>query len=243
MGYPVVHFEINGSDGAALAQFYGELFGWKTEEYQGSGYHVVETQAGEGINGGIGTAGEGTSPGVTFYVATPDLQATLDRAQALGGAAAAPIVEMEMVTFAALTDPEGNRIGIVGPGEGPGVSNGDGRPVGWWEVLGAEPGKLRDFYTELFEWTVSSSITEAFEYHLIDTGAGGQGINGGIGSSPDGEPHVNVYAGVDDVQKYCERAESLGAKVVMQPTKVAENTTVALFLDPQGNTFGLFEGM
>jgi predicted enzyme related to lactoylglutathione lyase len=54
---------------------------------------------------------------------------------------------------------------------------------------------------------------------------------------------VNLYAGVDDLQKSCEVAESLGAKIVMPPTQMAENTKIAMFVDPQGNTFGMYEGM
>jgi uncharacterized protein len=242
MGNPVVHFEINASDGAALATFYGELFGWKIQEFMG-GYFTIDTTAGSGINGGIGSTQGGAPAGVSFYVECPDLQATLDQAGSLGGSTAVPIVEMEMVTFAKIADPEGNQVGIVLAGEGPGVSQGDGREVGWWEILGTNPGALVDFYTKLFGWKVENTVTEGFEYHTIDTDAGDRGIKGGIGSSPEGKPHVNVYAGVDDLQKYCETAESLGAKIAMPPTQMGENTKIALFLDPQGNTFGIYEGM
>src|SRR5207249_11582076 len=31
MGSPVVHFEIMGTDGPALGEFYAELFGWKIQ--------------------------------------------------------------------------------------------------------------------------------------------------------------------------------------------------------------------
>jgi predicted enzyme related to lactoylglutathione lyase len=242
MGSPVVHFEIITTDPPALAKFYSELFGWKTQEFMG-GYFTIDTQAGSGINGGIGGSQQGPPTGAGFYVESADLQATLDKAASLGGSTAVPIVEMEMVTFAKIADPEGNQVGIVLAGEGPGVSPGDGRELGWWEILGANPGALRDFYTELFGWKVENTTTEGFEYHTIDTDAGGRGIKGGIGGSPDGQGHTNVYAGVDDLQKYCEIAESLGAKIVMPPTQVGEDTKIAMFVDPQGNTFGMYEGM
>lgn len=241
MGNPVVHFEINGADGSALARFYGEMFGWKTQEVPG--YVIVDTNAGSGINGGIGTTQDGAPGGVTFYVECPDLQATLDRAGSLGGSTAVPVTEMEMVTFAVLADPEGNRVGIVRPGEGPGVSKGDGREVGWWDVLGANAGALRDFYTALFDWKVTTSITEGSEYHMIDTDSGERGIPGGIGSSPDGRAHTYVYAGVDDLKRYCQLAESLGGTVAMPPTQVAGTTKIAVFRDTQGNAFGMYEGM
>ena len=243
MGDPVVHFEINGPDGPALVKFYTELFGWKAQESEGE-YFIVDTQAGSGINGGVGTIREGRPAGVMFYASSPDLQASLKKAESLGGSIALPIVKMEMVTFAKVADPEGNVVGIVAPGEGepPPRTQGDGREVGWWEVLGKDASGLRDFYLELFGWTINQSV-EGMEYYLIDTDSGGVGIYGGIGASPDGQPHVNVYARVDDLQKYCEIAESLGGKVIAPPTQAGENTQIATFADPQGNTFGLFVGM
>jgi len=66
------------------------------------------------------------------------------------------------------------------------------------------------------------------------------GARGGIGSSPDGEPRVDVYAAVDDLPKYLERAAGLGGAVVMPAMKVDEETEIAMFTDPQGGTFGLY---
>jgi predicted enzyme related to lactoylglutathione lyase len=56
-----------------------------------------------------------------------------------------------------------------------------------------------------------------------------------------GMPQVNLYAGVEDLQMYVERAESLGGKIVMPPTKASETTEIAMFSDPQGTSFGLFK--
>jgi len=67
----------------------------------------------------------------------------------------------------------------------------------------------------------------------------GGGIGGGIGSRPDGGPHVNVYAHGDDLQKYLERAEALGGKTVM-PRMDMEHISFAMLSDPQGSTFGLY---
>jgi uncharacterized protein len=79
MGNPVIHFEVTGTDGEALAGFYEQLFGWKTQGVPDMGYWLVEKE-GDGIAGGIGTSQEG--PGqVTFYVQVDDPQAALDKAE------------------------------------------------------------------------------------------------------------------------------------------------------------------
>jgi len=243
MGNPVVHFEVNGPQGAEVAKFYSELFGWHTQTIPEMSYATVDTHAGEGINGGFGQTGEDQRPYVTFYVEADDLQGMLDKAESLGGKTVVPVTDVpNVVTYAQFADPEGNVIGIVAPsdpqGQG-GVSEGDNPGVGWFEVLGANPKKLWDFYTELFGWKVKDVSGAGFTYGEVDAQSD-KGIRGGIGSSPMDMPQVNLYAGVDDLQKYVERAESLGGQIVMPPTKAGETTEIAMFRDPQGTSFGLF---
>lgn len=242
MGNQVVHFEINAADGQALESFYAELFGWHVQSIPEMGYGMIDTHAGAGINGGIGTVRQGT-PFVTFYVEVPDPQEVLGRAEPLGATTVMPVTEVPgVVTFALFADPQGNRVGIVKSGDGEeagAVSPGEGTEVSWFEVLGPDPDALLSFYTELFGWQAHRSDSGDFVYHEIDTGSG-KGIAGGIGGSPDGQPHVNVYAKVDDLQKYLERAESLGGKTIVPPMDVSEGTAIAQFADPQGNVFGLY---
>ena len=241
MGNPVVHFEINGTDGEALQRFYADLFGWHVQAMPEANYWTFDTHAGRGINGAVGVSQEG-QPFLTFYVEGPDPQALLDRAESLGAKTLVPVTEMSMVTFAILQDPQGNAIGLVkGPeGEEGGVSEGDGVAVSWFEVLGPDPKALRDFYLELFDWRLlhPDAPTGEWEYYEVDPGE--RGSKGAIGGTQDGRPHVSVYAEVDDVQKYLERAESMGGKTLMPPTDVQEHITVAQFADPQGIGFGLY---
>ena len=108
---PVVHFEIMGKDGPKLQEYYANLFGWKVNADNPVNYGLVAAEQG-GIGGGIATTdGPG---GVVIYVAVPDLQATLDRAVAMGGKVVTPITHIPgMVTFATFEDPQGNLMGIV----------------------------------------------------------------------------------------------------------------------------------
>jgi len=72
---------------------------------------------GTGIGGGIGTAPEGYDGHVTFYVAVPDVEAALAKAESLGGSRMmgpdkVPEAGIEIGLF---TDPEGHTIGVVTP--------------------------------------------------------------------------------------------------------------------------------
>jgi predicted enzyme related to lactoylglutathione lyase len=112
MSHPVVHFEVAGKDLGKLQQFYGELFGWKTQKVESEmPYALVEKEDG-GIGGGIGESPDGNSH-VTFYVDTDDPQATLDRAEQLGGKTMMPVTELPQVTIAMFADPEGNIVGLA----------------------------------------------------------------------------------------------------------------------------------
>jgi predicted enzyme related to lactoylglutathione lyase len=237
MANPVTWFEINGPDPDATATFYAALFGWHTEPAPGSTpYTLIDTHAGRGINGGLGTTEDQTAH-VVFYVENPDISVLLENAVAMGATSVVPVTETEMVTFAQFTDPFGNLIGLVQGDGATNVSAGDNAPVDWFELSCTEPEKAWDFYRELFGWVVEGTTGEEFVHGEVDTGSG---VRGGIGSSPDGRPHVALYAAVDDVQKYLERAEPLGATTAMPPTKVDEHTTIAVFVDPQGTSFGLY---
>ncbi len=112
MANPVAWFEVTGPDGAALQRFYAELFGWKIDADNPMNYGMVEAQEG-GIPGGVGPSQDGTAH-VTFYVSVPDLQAVLDKADALGGRAVMGPMEVPGgPTLAYFTDPAGNNIGIM----------------------------------------------------------------------------------------------------------------------------------
>jgi uncharacterized protein len=110
MANPVVHFEVVGSDGARLQQFYGELFGWKINADNPMNYGIVDN-GGEGINGGVGESPEGAH--VTWYVQVPSIDDYLKKAEGMGGKTVMPRTEMDMVTMAMVADPEGNIVGLV----------------------------------------------------------------------------------------------------------------------------------
>jgi uncharacterized protein len=245
MADPVVHFELMGTDREALGRFYAELFGWHVENMAEPPYAVIDTHGGAGINGGIGSVGKDADRYVAVYAATDDINATFDKAVSAGAEVLMPVTEVPgVVTLGLLRDPQGNVFGMVGAGENAGSESGDGAALDWFEILGPEPKALRDYYVQLFGWeefsdeTSESPEAAEYEYYQVHTGKGG--IDGGIGSSPDGKPHVTLYATVDDLAKTLERAEALGATTTMQPTAMA-NIEFAQFLDPQGNIFGLFK--
>ena len=119
MGQPVVHFEILGKDGPALRSYYADLFGWKFDNSAPMDYGTVDgkdngSEGNMSIGGGIGSAPEGYGGHVTFYVAVPDVEAALQKAETLGGSRMmGPETVMEGIEIGQFSDPEGHLVGVV----------------------------------------------------------------------------------------------------------------------------------
>ena len=113
MTHPVMWFEVLGADGDKLRKFYGDLFGWTFDVNPPGGYGVARTGDERGIMGGVGPVYPGTKSWVTFYTETPDVTASLAKAQALGGTVVMPRTELSDVVLGIFEDPEGHVLGLV----------------------------------------------------------------------------------------------------------------------------------
>ena len=127
MGQPVVHFEIIGKDPAKLRDYFGELFGWEFDlpspvseavsDPASYGFiNRMTTSDGTGIPGGVG-GGAGYETHAVFYVAVPDVEAALAKAESLGGKRLmGPERAPSGLVVGHFTDPEGNLVGVAGVG-------------------------------------------------------------------------------------------------------------------------------
>lgn len=119
MGQPVVHFEITGKDGEKLQGYYSELFGWDINADNEMKYGSVDREGntnseGVGIGGGIATGPQGYDGHVTFYVEVPDVEASMAKAESLGGSRMmGPEEVMPGLIIGLFNDPEGHVIGVI----------------------------------------------------------------------------------------------------------------------------------
>jgi uncharacterized protein len=124
MGKPAVHFEIIGKDPVQLRRFFRELFGWKFDtsgtvseavsEPTNYGFlELIKATDGTGIRGGVG-GGKHYDPHLVVYVGVPDVEATLQAAEGLGGRRLlGPVMAPSGLVIGHFTDPEGNLIGLA----------------------------------------------------------------------------------------------------------------------------------
>ena len=112
MAHPVIHAEIRSADPDATRAFFGELFGWTYSDGAFPGYSFVDT----GVDGAIPTAIgplQGGADTVLFFVGVEDVEATLAKAEQLGGETIQPAQEVPGVTFGVFADGQGHIVGVA----------------------------------------------------------------------------------------------------------------------------------
>lgn len=112
MAHPVIHAEIRSADPDATRAFFGELFGWTYSDGAFPGYTFVNT----GIEGALPTAIgplQGGTDAVLFFVGVEDVEATLARAEQLGGKTIQAAQSVPGVTFGVFADAQGHVIGVA----------------------------------------------------------------------------------------------------------------------------------
>jgi predicted enzyme related to lactoylglutathione lyase len=108
---PIVHIEFASSDFARTAAFYGELFGWQTQQNANASY--MKFDGADGPSGGWVRADMVQSPGPIPYLPVTDLAATIDKVESAGGR----IIARRMPfagggEVALVADPDGNVLGL-----------------------------------------------------------------------------------------------------------------------------------
>jgi uncharacterized protein len=109
-------------------------------------------------------------------------------------------------------------------------------PVMWFEVMGKDSAGLQRFYREVFGWKLTPPVKEMGNYSMLERPD--TGIGGGFG---EGDPRVSVYIETTDPQRFVDKAVASGATVLMPVTQITPTTTIAMLLDPAGNTFGVMK--
>jgi predicted enzyme related to lactoylglutathione lyase len=113
-----------------------------------------------------------------------------------------------------------------------------GNPVVQFQILSRNPERTAEFYSALFDWTVSAD--NPLGYRQIHTGAG-RGIGGGIWPAPPQAPSfVQLFVEVADAAAAVAKATELGAHVIMPAQQLPDGETLAILQDTEGMTFGVY---
>ena len=105
--------ELLSPDMPKAAEFYNKIFGWEANHItEGMEYWEFKLN-GESIAGGMNPPMPGIPPVWTIYFSVDDTDATVAKAQSLGGAVFMPPTEIPPGRFAVLADPQGAVFNVI----------------------------------------------------------------------------------------------------------------------------------
>lgn len=102
--------------------------------------------------------------------------------------------------------------------------------------------RAKEFYTELFDWKFEK-VLGPMDYYFIETESldGEKGVGGGMGLRGSPEQRITNFIEVASVEDYCTRVEKLGGTVLQPKMPVPDWGYLAVCMDTEENTFGLWE--
>lgn len=132
-------------------------------------------------------------------------------------------------------------------------------PIRGWGVYSADPRRLSRFYSQVFSWDIHPQdiihgpgprpASDSGPYAVVASHVPGD-IHGSIAPDTltvsftvDARPFTGVviYVYVDDIHERCRAAEAAGGTLRIPPTQIGDRGYVAMFLDPDGNGFFMWQ--
>ena len=242
-----VWHELMTPDAQAAADFYARVLPWTTEASTVPGY-ILWMSGMAGVAGLMGqpqaVRDNGTPPSWLVYIAAPDVDATVEAAQRLGGKVLKSPTDIPGIgRFAVLSDPQGAAFAVFMPAMA--APEGAKPPAGrfsWHELATVDPQNALAFYAQLFGWTRGPAH---------DMGAGGlyqiiehAGVQiGGVHvlQDPSKPPHWLSYVRVERLDEAVAAVQAHGGRVLRGPHVVPGGDRVAHVMDPQGGMIALHE--
>lgn len=243
-----VWFDLMTPDVDEAVQFYGDVAGWDSEEWEGSADepYTMITVDGQSI-GGVNPipAGQEISPNWMSYVSCADLDRTVEQATSLGGTLTSEIEEVaEVGRMVLLTDPTGAAFALYEPIEPPAASD-EMPPVGyfsWHELATSDLERVQSFYSQLLNWReldVHEMGNDMGTYWMF--GPGERAIGGMYEKPPEmpGPANWLHYIRVAEMDAALAAVRNGGGEVMNGPMEVPGGDVVAQCTDPHGAFFAL----
>ena len=238
--------DLMSSDTDKSRAFYGDLFGWTSEDAgEEFGHYINFEKDGKRVAGLMAKQPEmGAMPDVWgIYLTADDADAIVAKAKASGSMVIVEPMDVgPLGRMFVVTDAGGAVIGGWQPKEFKsfGVLGEPGAP-GWFELHTREFAKTISWYEDVFAWDVySQGDTDEFRYStLFENEQSAAGVMDASGFLPEGvPPHWSVYFSVADTDKALARIAELGGNTV-QPAEDTPYGRLATAVDPTGAMFKL----
>ena len=241
--------DLGTTDAESAKGFYTDLFEWDYEdrEVEGAGVYTMFSKNGMNVcalyEQNADRLQAGWTPNWLQYVSVNDIDATAERASALGAELITePIDVLDEGRTAIVSDPTGGTFALWQPGNhfGAALVNDPGS-MSWNELNTPDASAAVAFYSELFGWT-ADDLGSGGQYYVVKNG---DRSNGGITplrpGDDAGQAYWLPYFTVDDTDATAEKADHLGGNLLVQPMDGPQGR-IAVVQDAQGAAFALFQG-
>lgn len=237
--------DLTTTDVRAAVTFYGTIFGWQAAEVADpdAGGYTMLTLDGRQV-GAVApkTSGDAAPPSWSVYVASDDLEKTLEIAAASGGAPLMPPLDiLDAGRMALVADPAGAVIALwqAGAHHGAQVVDEPGA-LTWVELATTDVAGAKTFYPAVFGWTVDPASGDDYTEFAF----GGKSVAGMMAKSadlPETPPYWMPYF-QGDPDRLAGEITALGGTVVAPPADVpGSGGRYAIATDPQGAMFGIYQ--
>jgi predicted enzyme related to lactoylglutathione lyase len=240
--------DLMTDDTAKSRPFYEQLFGWQFEQTSRLGRPYFIARAGTVPVGGMAQVNrrQPDEPVAQWisYLAVADVDAVAGRVTAAGGRVLVAPTAVNTNRAAVVVDPQGAPVGLVKlgpnlvlPAGGPSAAVGT---FFWRDYLAKDVEMARTFYGDLAGLGAERQNRPDLVMHYILTRPGPVRVAGilAIGTrqiAPNWLPYVRV----NDPAEMATRAEKLGGRVLLSPSKDIRNGSVAVVTDPAGAAMAL----
>ncbi len=224
--------------------FYTDLFDWKTKDVDMGPMGVYRLfQVGEKNVAGameLGADMKGVPSSWVQYISVPDVDAAATRVAANGGVVLFGPRDIPNVgRFVMITDPQGAAVALYKDIKG---DTAPARPPAggtfcWDSLNTTDKAEACAFYAAVVGYKIGD-----FHGRVTLEMDGPVGGVADVGQTPTGvPPHWLSYVLVKDLAESRERAQSLGAELMMGEFTVPETGKVSVIQDPAGAHLALFE--
>jgi predicted enzyme related to lactoylglutathione lyase len=229
-----VWFELVSKDAKKAQAFYGEVLGWKVQQFPmgSSTYDMI--YAGDTMIGGYAHPKSDRQPSHWIsYVSVDDVDATVKAATANGGKVVEAPYDIPTVgRTARIADPQGAELCPFKSLEGD-PADALPPPGGfcWNELHTSDPAKALTFYEKVLGFSHRTVSGPGFTYHILSRG----GVDrGGVTDNEGQPPHWLPYVAVDDADSTLARAKKLGGTLCIGPADIPNVGRFGVLQDPTG---------
>jgi uncharacterized protein len=228
--------------------FYGELFGWGSQEMpSAAGAYNMFHIGGKFVAGATKMPAElkktGAPPHWLNHVAVADASQAANKAKALGGKIVMGPVQAGPGTMAVIQDPTGGVLSLWSTKESMGTFLwGETNSLCWNELITTDADAATKFYVGLFGWQTETWPMGDVTYTVLKNGdVGIAGLMPQPKEMAGAPPSWTAYFAVNDCDATVKKAEKLGGKVLFAPTDIPNVGRFSTLADPQGAIFAVIK--